>query len=94
MNEYLKDIIIDIDNPTYFQRLVSPFDNIQITPLSNEMATYAYACQSKMKLEQYQLEIQYTVKALHAIYKKVLTAIDHIDYHPSGTTKYDKNKKK
>ena len=94
MNEYLKDLIKDIDNPTYFQRLVSPFNNVQITPLSNEMAiwkflnspackVHPYACQSKMKLEQYQLEIQYILKVFCAIYKKFLTAIDHIDYHPS-----------
>ena len=94
VNEYLKDLIMDINNPTYFQRLVSPFDNVQITPLSNEMAiwkflnspackVHPYACQSKMKLEQYQLEIQYILKVFHAIYKKFLTAIDHIDYHPS-----------
>ena len=94
VNEYLKDLIMDIDNPTYFQRLVSPFNNVQITPFSNEMAIWKflnspackghpYACQSKMKLEQYQLEIQYILKVFCAIYKKFLTAIDHIDYHPS-----------
>ena len=37
----------------------------------------------KMKLEQYQLEIQYILQVFCAIYKKFLTAIDHIDYHPS-----------
>ena len=36
-----------------------------------------------MKLEQYQLEIQYILKVFCAIYEKFLTAIDHIDYHPS-----------
>ena len=36
-----------------------------------------------MKFEQYHLEIQYVYKVFHAIYKKFLTAIDHIDYHPS-----------
>ena len=35
-----------------------------------------------MKFEQYQLEIQYVYKVFHAIYKKFLTAIDHIYYHP------------
>ena len=44
---------------------------------------HPYAYQSKMKLEQYQLEIQYILKVFHAIYKKFLTAIDLIDYHPS-----------
>ena len=64
VNEYLNDLIIDINNPTYFQRLTSPFDDVQITPLSNEMViwkflnspackVHPYACQSKMKLEQY-----------------------------------------
>ena len=93
MNEYLKDLILDIDNPAYFQRLVSPFNNVQITPVSNEMAiwkflnspactVHPYACQSMMKLEQYWLEIQYILKVFHAIHKKFLTAIVHIDYHP------------
>ena len=44
---------------------------------------HQYACQSKMKLEQYQLEIQYILKVFCAIHKKFLTAIDHINYHPS-----------
>ena len=43
---------------------------------------HPYACQSKMKFEQYQLEIQYILKVFHAVHKKFLTAIDHIDYHP------------
>ena len=87
VNEYLNDLIIDIDNPTYFQRLTSPFDDVQITPLSIETAiwkflispaykVHQYACQSKMKLEQYQLEIQYILKIFHAVHKKFLTAID------------------
>ena len=29
------------------------------------------------------MEIQYIIKVFHAIYKKFLTVIDHIDYHPS-----------
>ena len=36
-----------------------------------------------MKFEQYHLEIQYVHKVFCAIYKKLLTAIDQIDYHPS-----------
>ena len=64
VNEYLKDLTRDINNPTYFQRIVSPFNNVQITPLSNETVIWKflnspackvnpYACNSKMKLEQY-----------------------------------------
>ena len=44
-----------------------------------------YACQSKMKFEQFRAEIQYVIKVFCAIHKKFLTAIDHIDYHPSQT---------
>ena len=64
VNEYLKDLIRDINNPTYFQKIVSPFNNFQIIPLSNKTVIWKflnspackinpYACQSKMKLEQY-----------------------------------------
>ena len=42
-----------------------------------------YGCKSKLKFKQYTLKIQYIGKVFHAIYKKFLTAIDHIDYHPS-----------
>ena len=94
VNEYLNDLIIVIDNPTYFQRLTSPFIDVQITLLSNETAiwkflnpptckVHPYACQSKMKFEQYQLEIQYILKVFHAVHKKFLSAIDHIHYYPS-----------
>ena len=70
---------------------IKPF---QITPLSNETLTQIYfnteicqynpfSCTSKLKFEQYKLEIQYIDKVFHATYRKFLTAIDHIDYHPS-----------
>ena len=36
-----------------------------------------------MKFEQYRIEIQYVYKVFHPIYKKFLTTINHIDYHPS-----------
>ena len=51
---------------------------IQITCRNNP-----YGCKSKLKFKQYKLEIQYISKVFHATYRKFLTAIDHIDYHPS-----------
>ena len=42
-----------------------------------------YACQAKMKFKKFQQEIHYMKKMFQAIYKKFLTAIDHINYHPS-----------
>ena len=94
VDKYIKDLMVEIDNPTYFQRLIAPFNNVLITPLSNESniikflkstqcSLRPFACHSKMKFEQYHSEIQYIYKVFCAIYKKFLTAIDHIDYHPS-----------
>ena len=42
-----------------------------------------YACQAKVKFEKFKWEIHYIIKVFHATHKKFLTAIDHIDYHPS-----------
>ena len=94
VDTYIKDLMIDIADPTYFRRLISPFYDVCITPHTNESnivkvlnsprcTIRPYACYSKIKFEQYHLEIQYIYKVFCAIYKKFLTAIDHIDYHPS-----------
>ena len=50
----------------------------------NSLACQAnpYGCKSKLRFEQYKLEIQYIIKVFHTVYKKFLIAIDHIDYHP------------
>ena len=48
-----------------------------------------------LKFKQYKLEIQYIDKLFHAIYRKFLTAVDHIDYHPSqiqNTTRVKRSK--
>ena len=42
-----------------------------------------YSCQAKMQFEKFKWEIHYIIKIFQATYKKFLTAIDHIDYHPS-----------
>ena len=36
-----------------------------------------------MKFEKFKWEVHYIIKVFHATYRKFLTAIDHIDYHPS-----------
>ena len=96
----------DLNNPRYFQRLIYPVKSFQITPLSNESTIQEffnlvtcqnnpYGCKSKLKFKQYKLEVQYINKVFHAIYRKFLTAIDHIDYHPSqiqNTTRVKRSK--
>ena len=71
-----------------------PIAHVQIDPTVNDshIETFMkshmcvqcpYACQAKMKFEKFKWEIHYIMKIFHATYKKFLTAIDHIDYHPS-----------
>ena len=36
VDNYIKDLITDIEDLTYFQRLISPFQDVQITPHTNE----------------------------------------------------------
>ena len=90
----------DIADPTYFRRLIAPFHDKQFTFNTNKSnimkflnsprcADCPYACHSKLKFEQYRLEMQYIYKVFRAIYQKFLTAIDHIDYHPPQ--QYNKN---
>ena len=94
VDNYIKDLITDINNPVYFQKLIAPFHDRQVTPLSTHdtirtflsspaFHSHPHACQAKMKFEQFCIEIHYVYKVFCAIYKKFLTAIDHIDYHPS-----------
>ena len=91
---YLENFKADLNNPKHTQRLVHKDASVQISPLSNESLIHEYfslvpcifnpyACTSKLKIDQYKLEIQYVDKVFHATYRKFLTAIDHIDYHPS-----------
>ena len=93
VDAYIKNLMIDIANPTYFKKLVAPYHKIPSIIASNwsvkgflKTLGYAdrpYACRSKLKFDHFNVEIQYMYKIFHAIYKKFLTTIDHIDYHPS-----------
>ena len=94
VDAYIRNLMTDIADPTYFRRLVAPFHDTPFTFGTNKSnvmkflkspgcAARPYACHSKLKFEQYSLEIQYIYKVFRAIYKKFLKAINHIDYHPS-----------
>ena len=94
VNNYLDNLWADIQDPYYFQYLFVPIAHIQIDPTVNDShierfvkscmcIQCPYACQAKMKFEKFKWEIRYIMKIFHATYKKFLTAIDHIDYHPS-----------
>ena len=83
-----------LNNPGYLQRLTHEIKSFQISPLSNRSTIQEFfhtkicrhnpfGCKSKLKCEQYKLEIQYIDKVFHVVYRKFLTAKDRIDYHPS-----------
>ena len=76
--------------------MISQFGDIHVTLLSNKSSISKFlnspacvhapfACQSKIKLEQFHVEMECMYKVFHAVFKKFLTDIDHIDYHPSKT---------
>ena len=101
LDTYIKNLIKDIANPAYFRKLVAPFHNTPFIFGTNESNVmqflkspgcmdHPYACHSKLKFDQFNLEIQYIYKVFHAVYKKFLMTINHIDYHPSQ--QYVKNK--
>ena len=93
VDKYIRNLMIDIANPTYFKRLITPYHNIPPVITSNwsvkgflmspGCADRPYACRTKLKFDQLTFEVQYMYKIFQSIYKKFLTAIDHIDYHPS-----------
>ena len=94
VDKYIKNLMIGIANPAYFKRLIAPYHNIPSIISNNNSnvirflkspgcSDHPYACCSKLKFDQFNLEIQYIYKVFRAIYKKFLTTIDHIDYHPS-----------
>ena len=93
VNTYIHDLLLDIANPNYYKKLIAPYHNIPPIITSNwSVAGFLkssgcserpYASCSKLKFDYFKLEIQYMYKIFCTIYKKFLTTIDHIDYHPS-----------
>ena len=101
VDTFIKDLVVDIANPAYFEKLVEPFHNTPFIIGTNQTiiakflvspgcVLHPYACRSKLHFDQFNVEIQYIYKVFRATYKKFLTIIDHMDYHPSQ--QYSQNK--
>ena len=101
VDTFIKDLMVDIASPAYFEKLVEPFHNTPFIIGTNQTiiakflmspgcVLHPYACRSKLRFDQFNIEIQYIYKVFRATYKKFLTIIDHMDYHPSQ--QYSKNK--
>ena len=80
VDTYIKNLMRDIATPAYFRRLVAPFHNTPFifgTNNSNVIQFLKspgcmdrpYACHSKLKFDQFNLEVQYIYKVFHAICK-------------------------
>ena len=93
-NSYLDNLWTDIQDPYYYRYLFVSIAHININPTVNDShiekfinshicIQCPYACQAKMKFAKFKWEIRYIMKIFHSIYKKFLTALDHIEYHPS-----------
>ena len=63
VDAYIRNLMADIVDPTYFKRLVSPFHDVQFTLDTNDSniakflnssgcIIHPYACHAKMKFEQ------------------------------------------
>ena len=94
VKNYLDNLWTDIQDPYHFQYLFVPIAHMHIDPTTNDShierflkscmcVQCPYECQAKLKFEKFKWEIHYIMKIFHATYRKFLTAIDHIDYHPS-----------
>ena len=94
VNSYLDKLWADMQNLYYYRYLFVPIAHININPTANDShiekfinscmcVQHPYTCQAKLKFEEFKWEIHYIMKIFHSIYKKFLTAIDHIEYHPS-----------
>ena len=61
VDKYINDLMTDINGPTYFQKLITPFCDVQGTPLSTDDTVRKFlispachmnphACQAKMRV--------------------------------------------
>ena len=91
---YLDQLWADICDPHHLQHLYVPIAQMPIVPIINDShidnflkshicTHHPYECQAKLKFKKFKWEIHYIIKVFHATYQKFLTAIDHIEYHPS-----------
>ena len=94
VKNYLDQLWTDIQDQYHFQYLFITLSQMPIDPTVNDShidnflkthlcAHRPYECQAKLKFEKFKWEIHYIMKVFHAAYRKFLTAIDHLDYHPS-----------
>ena len=84
----------DINNQEFFHDLMSITGKKDESPIKDdqtfddfETSTYCrarpYACSTHVNLDKFQLEVDHLYEVFNLTYCKFLTAIDHIDFHPT-----------
>ena len=94
MQNYIKNFKADVSNPAYFSKIKHKSTNTGSSPLldeqdldafmqSNYCQQLPYACMTRLKIDRFLMEIDYLDELFDVVYRKFLTAIDHIEYHPT-----------
>ena len=94
VQNYIKNLKEDVSNPTYFSKIKHKSTNTGSSALLDEQDFEAfmqsaycqqlpYACMTRLKMDRFLLEIKYLDDLFNVVYRKLLNAIDHIEYHPT-----------
>ena len=94
MQSYIRSFKEDVSNPAYFSKIKHKSTNTGSSPLLDEQDLEAfmqsaychqlpYACMTTLKIDRFLMEINYLDDLFNVVYQNFLTAIDHIEYHPT-----------
>ena len=94
VQNYIKSFKADVSNPAYFSKIKHESTNTGSLPLldeqdleafmqSNYCQQLSYACITRLKIDRFLMEIDYLDELFDVVYRKFLTAIEHIEYHPT-----------
>ena len=101
VRDYLTEFKRDLNTPNHpFQDSQYRSSSIETSIIANESVLTntlkkhwcqhdPYTCNTKIKVNQVKVEMNYLDKVFNASYNKFLTAIDHVDYHPTSTENDD-----
>ena len=101
VRDYLTAFKKDLDTPSHpFQDTWYISSSVETSIIANESVLTntlkkhwcqcdPYTCNTRIKVNRIKVEMNYLDKVFNASYNKFLTAIDHIDYHPTSLDQDD-----
>ena len=96
VRDYLTAFKKDLDTPSHpFQDTRYRSSSVETSIIANESVLTnipkkhwcqhdPYTCNTKIRINRVKVEMNYLDKVFNASYNKFLTAIDHVDYHPTS----------